>query len=133
LHDYGAKGNVTSIRAEIASPKVNTNVYCIALIRLRRRNAGGGYKTIQHESLCLPHRLRDCGRWTNALFYHFNPPTSTVRLFTPHGLGYPLWSEKFGGQNTRWQWTKLDDGHNLGLFHLPVIADLVSYCHYGPT
>ncbi len=34
-------------------------------------------------------------------------------------------SPKFGGQNTRYQWTKLDDGGTYELEHLALLIDVV--------
>ncbi|KAI1027513.1 hypothetical protein LB503_013460 [Fusarium chuoi] len=73
----------------------------------------------------LPDRMKDCTRWSDASYYYMNPPASTIRTYTPKGDNAPLWSEKFGGQNTRYQWVKLENDKKFGLEHLPVLADLV--------
>lgn len=132
IHDYGVRGSVTTIRAEITTSQQNANATCcIGLIRLRRDGAGQGGKVIQPKTPSLPDRVRDCARWTAGIFYYFNPPTSYVRMFTPDGEGFPLWSEKFGGQSQRWQWFKLDYEEKFGILHLPVISDLVSAANLG--
>ncbi|KAJ4083521.1 hypothetical protein NW761_007838 [Fusarium oxysporum] len=46
-------------------------------------------------------------------------------MYTPSGENAPLWSGRFGGQNTRCQWAKLDNDEKFGFEHLPVLADLV--------
>ncbi|OAQ65896.1 thioesterase-like superfamily domain-containing protein [Pochonia chlamydosporia 170] len=126
IHDYAVKGNIATIRAEITSPQPDTStIYSVGVIRLRRNAPFQGGKSIQAKTAPFPDRVRDCARWTDGLFYHFNPPAAYLRTFAPKGEGFPLWSEKFGGQNQRWQWVKLDYEEKFELLHLPVLSDLI--------
>jgi hypothetical protein len=71
-----------------------------------------------------PDREHDCARWTNAFFYHIQPPTSTIRYYNPKDGDNLMWSPSLG-RNARDQWGKLDSGDYFRLEHLGLMADLV--------
>jgi hypothetical protein len=129
LHDYGIEGAITTLRAEITTPKADSPEICsIAIVRLRRNGTGQGGKTIIPQLPTPPDRLRDCARWSNATLYYFTPPTSYIRMYAPKGKNFPFWSQKYG-RNQRWQWVRLDRDEKFCLLDLPVLSDLVSILH----
>lgn len=131
LHDYNTGAEVVTMRAELISNNSRVpTVCCVAMVRLAKPRPS---PVLQPRAFHIPDRLRDCARFASALLYRVNPPTASVRPFTPRGAGFPLWSHEFGGQSTRWQWTKLDAEERFGLFHLPVVADLVRYGPFRAT
>ncbi|KAF4946141.1 hypothetical protein FGADI_11419 [Fusarium gaditjirri] len=97
----------------------------LSIVRLGVLKNDGRVPNMQPSVWPLPDRTKDCIRWSDASYYYMNPPASTVRMYTPSGENAPLWSERFGGQNSRYQWAKLDNGEKFGFEHLPVLADLV--------
>ncbi|KAF4414745.1 thioesterase-like superfamily domain-containing [Fusarium acutatum] len=120
-------GNRTStVEARLKSLEAHGDKVCtIAIVRLGILKDEGHVTNKQPSVWPLPDRTKDCTRWSDANYYFMNPPSSTIRTYTPSGKNAPLWSEKFGGQNTRYQWVKLDNDNKFGLEHLPVLADLV--------
>ncbi|XEV01247.1 hypothetical protein FSHL1_006534 [Fusarium sambucinum] len=122
-----SRGKRTStIEARLKSLELHEQKVCtVAVVRLGMLRDEGHVGNIQPAVWPLPDRVKDCVRWSDASYYYMNPPASTIRVWTPTGGTSPLWSERFGGQNTRYQWVKSDDGMEFGLEHLPVLADLV--------
>lgn len=114
------------IRAELvpSDPK-QTRVYSTALVRLGTLDFEDDPKDRQPLLSPIPDRIKDCDRWTDSVYYTVNPPSSSIRVFCPNDKGNPLWSDIFGGQNCRYQWTKLDDESFFSTEYLPILADLV--------
>ncbi|KAF4334381.1 thioesterase-like superfamily domain protein [Fusarium beomiforme] len=121
------RGKRTSIiEARLKSSEVHEHKVCtVAVVRLGVLRDEGHVNNLQPSVWPLPDRTVDCVRWTDADYYYMNPPASTTRTYTPNDGNPPLWSERFGGQNTRYQWVKSDDDREFGLEYLPVLADLV--------
>ncbi|KAF5562242.1 thioesterase-like superfamily domain-containing protein [Fusarium phyllophilum] len=116
----------STVEARLKSLEAHEDKLCtIVIVRLGILKDEGHVTNIQPPVWPLPDRTKDCARWSDASYYYMNPPASTVRMWTPSGENVPLWSERFGGQNTRYQWVKLDNEKKFGLEHLPVLADLV--------
>ncbi|VUC29521.1 unnamed protein product [Clonostachys rosea] len=120
------KGNhQTVVQAELVPEDPHSNtVYSTAFVRLGSSESNH-IANRQPKLARLPDRDKDCCRWTDAAYYIANPPTSSIRVFCPNDRGNPFWSEKFGGQNCRYQWTKPDQEPNFTFEYLPVLADLV--------
>jgi hypothetical protein len=117
----------STVEARLKSLGAHEDKVCtIAIVRLGMLKDEGHVTNIQPSVWPLPDRTKDCTRWSDASYYYMNPPASTVRMWTPSGENAPLWNENFGGQNTRYQWVKLDNENKFGLEHLPVLADLVT-------
>ncbi|KAF4953806.1 hypothetical protein FSARC_12305 [Fusarium sarcochroum] len=114
------------IQAELvpADPK-QTRVYSTALVRLGPMSSDNDPNDRQLLPFPIPNRVKDCDRWTDAVYYSVNPPASSIRVFCPNDKGSPLWSDIFGGQNCRYQWTKLDDDSFFSIEYLPILADLI--------
>ncbi|CVL12433.1 uncharacterized protein FPRN_03639 [Fusarium proliferatum] len=116
----------STVEARLKSLEAYEDKVCtIAIVRLGTLKDNGQVINMQPSVWPLPDRMKDCTRWSDAGYYYLNPPASTIRTYTPKGDNAPLWSKKFGGQNTRYQWVKLDNDKKFGLEHLPVLADLV--------
>ncbi|KAF5556383.1 thioesterase-like superfamily domain-containing protein [Fusarium mexicanum] len=116
----------STVEARLRSLEAHEDKVCtIAIVRLGMWKDEGHVTNIQPSAWLLPDRTKDCTRWSDANYYYMNPPASTVRMYTPSGENAPLWSERFGGQNTRYQWVRLDNDKAFGLEHLPVLTDLV--------
>ncbi len=119
----------STIQAEIipADPR-QTLIYSHATVRMgslkERRPPIDG--VIQQVKVSVPDRIKDCGRWVDAVFYYVNPPSAAVRCYTPNDGPNSLWSPAFGGRNFRYMWDKLDDGGTFELEHLALITDLVT-------
>ncbi|KAH7260675.1 thioesterase-like superfamily-domain-containing protein [Fusarium redolens] len=122
-----SRGKRTStIEARLKSLEIHEHKVCtVAIVRLGILKDDGHVNNMQPSVWPLPDRTKDCTRWSDASYYYMNPPASTIRVYTPNDGNAPLWSERFGGQNTRYQWVKLDDGREFRFEHLPVLADLV--------
>lgn len=116
----------STIQAKLTSVKGEEEQICsVAIVRFGMLRDEGYVHNIQPPIDPVPDRVKDCTRWTDAITYRLNPPTSAIRAYTPRDSGTPFWSEKFGGRNVRYQWTKLDDEDTLRLEHIPVLTDLV--------
>ncbi|KAL9570103.1 hypothetical protein ACKAV7_005611 [Fusarium commune] len=131
-HDqHGSLGNMEPLNmsVEYLEPlpqgKFEIALETLSIVRLGILKDDGHVTNMQPSVWPLPDRTKDCTRWSDASYYYMNPPASTVRMYTPNGDNAPLWSERFGGQNTRYQWVKLDNDEKIRFEHLPVLADLV--------
>lgn len=124
-----------SVQTEIVAVGTDGPAYSLAIIRLGKLLMPVGGKSIQPTIDLLPDRNRDCQRLHSGAFYYANPSTSSVRKYVPKGGDSPLWSPSFGGQHSRYQWAKLDDGRLFQLEHILLLVDLVftlyCYCRLG--
>lgn len=117
-----------TIKAEIVSADSAKNIiYCHATIRVGSLSRGKTLleQNINQRKVVVPDRIKDCSRWVDAFFYYINPPSTTVRCYTPSGGPTALWSPAFGGQNVRYMWNKLDNEQTYELEYLPLLVDLV--------
>ncbi|KAL7803917.1 hypothetical protein V8C43DRAFT_320550 [Trichoderma afarasin] len=117
-----------TIKAEIVSADSAKNIiYCHATIRVGSLSRGKTLleQSINQRKVVVPDRIKDCSRWVDAFFYYINPPSTTVRCYTPSGGPTALWSPAFGGQNVRYMWNKLDNEQTYELEYLPLLVDLV--------
>ncbi|KAI8650735.1 hypothetical protein NCS57_01408100 [Fusarium keratoplasticum] len=126
LETLQAGNRGSTIQAKLLTGKGQKQQTCsIAIIRFGVLQDEGYVHNVQPPIRPVPDREKECVRWTNALTYQFNPPTAAVRVYTPRDSGTPLWSEKYGGRNVRYQWTKMDDEDTFRLEHIPILADLI--------
>ncbi|KAF4463150.1 thioesterase-like superfamily domain-containing [Fusarium albosuccineum] len=123
LH-LGKRGS--TIQARLISNEEEKDHTCtVGIIRFGILKDEGHTENIHPPVGPLPDRVNECMRWTDALYFFFNPPTGSVRTYVPNDKGTPFWSEKYGGQNSRYQWDKLDNGEKFQLEHITMLADLV--------
>lgn len=122
-----SSASTVTIQANIVPAKSSeSHIHCHSIIRIGTlKRTGVANEGIYSQKVTnIPDRM-DCDRWTQAFFYHVNPPSSTTRCYTPRGGKNALWSPRFGGRNFRHMWHKLDNGNLFSMEHLPLIADLV--------
>jgi hypothetical protein len=128
-----ASASQATIKAEIVPTDLAKDIiYCHATIRVGslRRGKNPLERSINQRKVAIPDRIKDCSRWVDAFFYYINPPSTTLRCYTPTGGPTPLWSPAFGGQNVRYMWNKLDNEQMYELEYLPLLVDLVRADHF---
>jgi hypothetical protein len=114
------------VRVEVSAKGKEASPVCLVALLSQGNFATQAGPSIPTPPFLLPNRLAECQRWTDALFYRHNPPSTFIRTWTPTGGHNALWSPGLG-QNARDQWVKLDKGETgFDIFSLAVICDLVS-------